>query len=577
MNDDAAAVLAKLQGHLTLGVLELSHAAAEALAQHAGGSLQLPRLRVLTVGAAKALAKHQGGLGLGIEQLSRAAAEALAEHAGGSLGFSRLKFLNEGAAKALAFHKGSQYMAHEDLTTLSIGFNFKTPFDLGASKALAHLRAAKLTLRLAKGAAKALARGGTGRLSLSVGDLSDEEAESLAQLEHLLRLPRLKALTNTNLARKLVHSKNGENDEMWSNDLKSLSNEVATVLTRLPDGCLYLDSLGAISDEIAETFAKALETGALGHLRISDKTPCSPHARRILLLAGGFETDTLTELDVDFAKAVASRQRTFFFNGLSELSLQAAKALGEHDGDLTLEGLKSLTEDAAAALANHKGRLFFNLPDLSQEAAEQLRNAKGEICGQICGQEANEFLQWYLQWLSEQPRPEVESAVYLRRVWADVDGALDLRVSYRTAEETVYALVQAIDYARAEPDDLGGSLKDFYAEAVDRARGMNSSLGGSLRDFFLTKEADSDGYVTVDQFEPQEPVTPVCDDFEVVVDEADRIHFLPFQLQTVMSAEEWSVVSSLWRPWLANAPLDEANRMGWQVCLTKAEFLGQPG
>lgn len=149
----------------------------------------------------------------------------------------------------------------------------------------------------------------------------------------------------------------------------------------------------------------------------------------------------------------------------------------------------------------------------------------------------------------------MKSVIYLRSVWDDEEGQLDVRVSYRTADRTVSALLKAMDYVRAQKD----------------------SLGGSLRDFFLEDACDSDRYVTVDYFDAQEPATPVCDDLEVVVDEADRIHFLPFQLQMVMSAEEWSAVSSLWRPWLANAPFDEDDRAAWQVCLTKAEFLGQPG
>ncbi|PAW89299.1 MAG: hypothetical protein B9S33_03625 [Pedosphaera sp. Tous-C6FEB] len=82
-------------------------------------------------------------------------------------------------------------------------------------------------------------------------------------------------------------------------------------------------------------------------------------------------------------------------NGLAELSSKGAKALAEHEGDLTLEGLASLTANAASALASHNGRLFINVAELSDDAAKELCNPKGEVFGTICGQDAEEFLKQF--------------------------------------------------------------------------------------------------------------------------------------------------------------------------------------
>lgn len=144
----------------------------------------------------------------------------------------------------------------------------------------------------------------------------------------------------------------------------------------------------------------------------------------------------------------------------------------------------------------------------------------------------------------------LKAVIFLRRIWEDEEGALDVRVSYQHPEALIYSLVRALGFARR----AGGSLP------------------ACLRDFYFEEAADSDSRATVDCFPSKESGTPVCEDFEMVVDNEGCIHFLPFQFQSEMSAKAWCEVAPIWHSFLVAAPLDEDSRMNWQVCVPLAKL-----
>ena len=94
------------------------------------------------------------------------------------------------------------------------------------------------------------------------------------------------------------------------------------------------------------------------------------------------DTNQITTLTVDQAKALSQHKGSLSLNGLTTLSDEAANALAQHDGQLSLDGLITLTNaELAAKLATRPQRTFrtmsfrkpFNrLTTLSPEVAQAL-------------------------------------------------------------------------------------------------------------------------------------------------------------------------------------------------------------
>ena len=177
LSDNAAEALGKCKGGLYLGELKsLSDAAAEALSKHKG-DLYLNGLTSLSDAAAESLSKHMGDLRLGgLKSLSDAAAESLSKHKG-QLNLGELKSLSDAAAESLSKHNGQLNL-----------------YDLKS--------------------------------------LSDAAAEALSKHKGYLNLAGLESLSDTPghiaLAKKLASQK----DELWLNELTSLSAAAAKALSK---------------------------------------------------------------------------------------------------------------------------------------------------------------------------------------------------------------------------------------------------------------------------------------------------------------------------------------------------------
>jgi len=105
IDDDAAEVLAKHEGHLGLNRLtDLSTAAVEALSKHQG-SLALCGLTELSDAVAEALSRHHEELYLGLKELSVASAEFLSKSQG-HLDLEDLENPSREVLKALSKHGG---------------------------------------------------------------------------------------------------------------------------------------------------------------------------------------------------------------------------------------------------------------------------------------------------------------------------------------------------------------------------------------------------------------------------------------------------------------------------------------
>lgn len=85
------------------------------------------------------------------------------------------------------------------------------------------------------------------------------------------------------------------------------------------------------------------------------------------------ETNKLTELTVEKARALAQTKGDLRLDGLAKISPEAAAALAEYKGRLFLNGLKELPLDVARALISHKAELSLDgLTEISEEVAVAL-------------------------------------------------------------------------------------------------------------------------------------------------------------------------------------------------------------
>jgi len=200
LSDSAAEALSKQKGWLNLvSLTSLSDAAAEALSSHEG-DMYLNSLKSLSDAAVVALSKRKGDLDLcGLTNLSDAAVEALSKHKG-VLALDGLKSLSDAAAEVLSKHKGDLDLC--GLTNLSDA----------AVEALSKHKGV-----LALDGLKSLSDAAAEVLCKHKGDLSFNGLESLSDSpEHIA------------LAKKLARQK----DELWLNDLTSLTAAAAKALSK---------------------------------------------------------------------------------------------------------------------------------------------------------------------------------------------------------------------------------------------------------------------------------------------------------------------------------------------------------
>jgi predicted DNA-binding WGR domain protein len=223
LSDNAAEALGKCKGGLYLGELKsLSDAAAEALSKHKG-DLYLNGLKSLSDAAAESLSKHKGYLNLyGLKSLSDAAAESLSKHKG-NFDFRDLKSLSDAGVEALSKHKGDLMLGGlkslSDAAAESLS-KHKGQLNLGELKSLSDAAAESLSKH-------------NGQLNLyDLKSLSDAAAEALSKHKGYLNLAGLESLSDTPghiaLAKKLASQK----DELWLNELTSLSAAAAKALSK---------------------------------------------------------------------------------------------------------------------------------------------------------------------------------------------------------------------------------------------------------------------------------------------------------------------------------------------------------
>ena len=227
-----AGKLARQKGRLDLSELKsLSDAAAEALSRREG-DLDLSSLKSLSDPAAEALSKHKGDLQLNsLTSLSdspghTALARKLASQKGG-LDLGWLKSLGDAVAEALSKHRGE--LEFRNLTSLndSLG-HIALAEKLASQKDVLRLYGLK---SLSDAAAEALSKH-KGDLNLyDLKSLSDAAAEALSKHKGYLNLAGLESLSDTPghiaLAKKLASQK----DELWLNELTSLSAAAAKALS----------------------------------------------------------------------------------------------------------------------------------------------------------------------------------------------------------------------------------------------------------------------------------------------------------------------------------------------------------
>ena len=79
--------------------------------------------------------------------------------------------------------------------------------------------------------------------------------------------------------------------------------------------------------------------------------------------------------DDDVARLLSKAEAGLWLDGLTELSDAAAESLSKYEGSLDLDDLTQLSNTAAKSLSKHEGTLSLNLDNLSESAAQILRDA----------------------------------------------------------------------------------------------------------------------------------------------------------------------------------------------------------
>jgi len=359
----AATVLATSRQRLRLNALKgLSSESAEALADHAGGSLELNGIATLSDPAALALASykcpsHFFAPGLSLRGLTRipatpghlALVRLLSNHSS-VLFLECLTSLEDDVAEVLASHTGPLQL--DSLTTLS------------------------------DKAAAALARH-KGDLDLNgLVALSDSAVASLASHEGYLRLAGLVSLTDAAAAQLAKH--NGTLSLGALEQLQETPGHSALARSLVVVGgqgvfrddvtSVYLNGLKSLSTLMAKTLTKAKE------LELNGLTQLPDAVADVLSLhkGGGLSLDGVSMLSDNAVHSLSRHEGSLSLNGLASLTESACRSLASFAGDrLSLNGVLTLAPEATASLSRYTGQLsLWGLCDLSDEAAAALAQRK---------------------------------------------------------------------------------------------------------------------------------------------------------------------------------------------------------
>jgi hypothetical protein len=265
---------------------------------------------------------------------------------------------------------------------------------------------------LAPEVVKELLRYESGLRLRGVASVEDEVAGLLATYKGQLRMPKLKVLTNSALAKKLIDS---EDPGHYSDSvifgilpsLTTISDDVAKLLATQPgrlafpqlvelsnkelaerlakqEGNLDLPQVRTVSQEAAEALAKHEGSLSLGSLAALENVALAER-----LADSGSGTHGLTAISPAVAEYLVDRLNknkyplTLDFDGLTSLSPEIAASLAKAQGGLSLVGLEALTPAAARELAKHVGdrhsSLCLNSKSLSPEAVRELRPHAGDL------------------------------------------------------------------------------------------------------------------------------------------------------------------------------------------------------
>ncbi len=245
------------------GLTTLSAVAEEAVLS-SSAKVSLAGLRHVSdaLAARLAIAKKDDDLELRVTELSDQAAQALASHEGGWLQLPNLTALTDSPGHvALANKLGTQYGRMAGWTDYELSLNGLTSLSHEAAAAIAQQREV-LSLngltRLSDGAAKALSRYEGYELSLNgVFEISEAAAFALAGVLAELNMCGLTQLTggeaHAALVRKLLSD--GDCD---LNRLQAISPSVAAAIVEetLPEQSIDLNGLTRLEDGVAEALAR---------------------------------------------------------------------------------------------------------------------------------------------------------------------------------------------------------------------------------------------------------------------------------------------------------------------------------
>ncbi len=250
MDDDAADILARHKGRLTLSkLISLSDTSAQALSLHQGSVLDLDGLTSLSDPAAQSLSKYQGFLSLdGITTLTDVAAGDLAQQQGG-LSLDCLTALSDtpghlALARKLAAQPRSARNCFKSLTYISEA----------AAEILVDLPDILIldSLHLTEPVAAILAKHSDGLRFMHATSITEGVARALAKCEGFLVL-NMGPVLSPSVAKELATHRTG----LFLSGLTCISEETADVLAehggRLVLCCFFLTT---ISDDAARSLAR---------------------------------------------------------------------------------------------------------------------------------------------------------------------------------------------------------------------------------------------------------------------------------------------------------------------------------
>ena len=202
---------------------------------------------------------------------------------------------------------------------------------------------------------------------------SPETAKLLATAECDLEFEGLTRL-DLDIAAELIQHTGGD---LWLDGLLELPLDLAQVLSKHV-GRITFDSVADLDVESATAIAQ--KKGALGFGGICNLT----HLVARALCEGQIEQlelTGLTELSDAAAESLSKHKGNLGLNRLTTLSDAAALSLSKYEGNLVLKGLTELTDVAAENLGKHAGGflLLTGLTELSDAAAKSLSKHEGGL------------------------------------------------------------------------------------------------------------------------------------------------------------------------------------------------------